>query len=480
MGRAVKAAVRGWKNWEFSFGTGPRVLYATGSMLDLPSRMRRGRVAGTLLVVLALGCSGGPRVENVVLVTVDTLRADAIRPYGGGLRTPGFDALASKGVVVEGACTPTPSTGPAHASLFSGLHPWNHGVLLNGTPMGDDLPSLAVIAQQAGLATAAFVSSYIVDARWGFSRGFDHYHFEPSKKWRYHGEMIGFWDLGEETTDAALAWLRENHEEPFLVWIHYFDTHSPYGAPKPYRNPKRLRIDLTGKSLPHKVRSLEHLEGLIRAYYGEVAYVDAQISRLLDGLRGLGLLRKTALIVTADHGEGLGDHGWLGHGRNLHDELVVVPLLVRAPGIPPGRRLRGPAQLEDLMPTVLSLLGLPVPDGLDGVDLLPWLRGEVDESPRSAVVGRRAGYQKLPALFFQRRWPDKWIGEIGGDGQAYRLDADPRESSAVALPAPSILLDRIARARGTEREQTLDEEARQALEALGYLDSEGGGIAPQP
>jgi arylsulfatase A-like enzyme len=434
------------------------------------------RLAPLLLIGLAVACSGPrPQAENVVLITVDTLRADMLGPYGSDLPTPGFDALARDGVVVEGACTPTPSTGPAHASLFTGLHPWNHGILLNATPLDPSLPSLTESVRAAGLDTAAFVASFIVAARWGFDRGFGLFHFEPSRLWKWQGEPIGFYNEAGEITDAALEWIEHHRERRFFVWLHYFDPHSPYGAPQPFRRPASEVIDLAGKELPSKVESLAHLAGLIRAYRGEVAYVDAQMLRLTQKLSDLGLLERTTVVMTADHGEGLGDHGWLGHGRNLHDELVTVPLIVRGPGIPAGRRLRGAAQLEDLMPTLLSLLGQPIPDGLDGVDLAPWLRGEVAESPRDAVVGRRAGYPDMPALFFERRWPEKWIGPLDGAGDHYRLDADPREAVARSGPPPELLRQRVAAGVGRAGEQVLDEEARRALEALGYLGGDADG-----
>ena len=433
------------------------------------------RLAALALLLAGLaGCGGAPPVRNAVLVSVDTLRADVLGPYGGPIPTPGFDALARQGVVVDGACTPTPSTGPAHASLLTGLHPWHHGVLLNARKLPEELPHLAAIAREAGLQTAAFVSSYVVDARFGFQRGFDHYHFEPSRRRPYHGEVIGFWSPGEETTRAALDWLREHRERPFLVWIHYFDPHSPYDASRRYRSGDP--VDLAGKSLPPKVESWRHLAALIEAYRGEVDYVDGQIERLLSGLEALDLLDTTLLVVTSDHGEGLGDHGWLGHGRNLHDELVLVPLLLRAPGLEGGRRLRGPAQLEDLMPTLLSMLGLPLPQGLDGVDLSPWLRGEVADSPRDAVVGRRADYPDTPALFYQRRWPEKWIGELDAAGGLYRLDADPREAQASPSRPPQLLRARVPAATPAGPHPPLDAETRRALEALGYAE-DGGGIA---
>ena len=443
----------------------------------MPGRRWRGAWRLAALGLAAAACESRPAAENALLVTVDTLRADAIGPYGGPFPTPGFERLAREGLVIEGACTPTPSTGPAHASLLTGLHPWNHGILRNATPLGLDLPNLAVVARKAGFDTAAFVSSYVVTERF-FGRGFRHFHFAPSKSWRYGGEVIGFWSRGEETTDAVLAWLAEPRQAPFLVWAHYFDPHSPYSPPPDFERPRDERIDLVGKSLPSGVESFRHLAALVRAYRGEVGYVDRQIERLLEGLDRLGLGGNTAVLVTSDHGEGLGDHGWLGHGRNLHDELVVVPLLARIPGRPGGRRLAGPAQLEDLMPTTLALLGLPIPEGLDGVDLSAWLAGEVGSSPRQAAVGQRASYPDLEPLFFERRWPDKWIGPPDGGGLAYRLDADPREAGSRPEPRPERLGKQLAAARERQAaEPALDEESRRALEALGYLGPGAEGIA---
>ncbi len=430
-------------------------------------------------LIAALACGAAPRPESLLLVTVDTLRADVLGAYGGSVSTPALDRLAREGVVVEGACTPTPSTGPAHASLFTGLYPWNHGILLNAKALDDPgLPMLAETAQRAGLETAAFVSSFVVSERWGFDRGFDLFSFQPSRAWRWQGEARPFYSDADETTRDVLTWLEDRSPGPFLAWIHYFDPHSPYRPVEGHFRP-RERIDLTGKSLPPKVESLADLMGLIRAYRAEVAFTDEQLGRVLEALDAHGLADSTAVIVTADHGEGLGDHGWLGHGRNLHDELVRVPLIVRAPGLPAGRRLRGPAQLEDLMPTLLSLLGVEAPPGLDGVDLSPWLRGELEQSPRREVLGRMASYPDRPPTFFRRRWPEKWIGESGGEGFGYRLDEDPREARPAAQAPPEALAPALARAAEPVPARELDETSRRALEALGYLEPDGGGVAPE-
>ena len=412
-------------------------------------------------------------VEHVLLVSIDTLRADHVGAYGGRVPTRAMDALAREGVLFEESYTPTPSTGPAHVSLLTGLHPWNHGVLFNAVPIEDtELPNVAVFARGAGFATAAFVSSYVLHARWGFDRGFETYRFEPEGNRRiWKGEWVDFATRGGRTTDAALAWIEKHQSEPFFVWVHYFDPHNPYEPPAEYRRPANDPVDLRNKSLPKEISSWESLIATIRAYRGEVAYVDHQIERLVEGLRDLGLLDQTAVVVTSDHGEGLGDHGHMTHGWNLHEELVRIPLIVRAPGIPRNSRLSGPVQLEDLMPTLLALMGLRAPEGLDGRNLLPWIRCNAPASPRESVVGQRAPFPNHPVLFFERRGPAKWIGELSGGGRVYRLDKDPAEQQALDAPMVSATLSAIAPRRGkAESKPVWDEEALRALRALGYVE----------
>lgn len=425
------------------------------------------------LLPILLACAA-PSTENAVLITVDTLRADHVGAYGGPVPTPHLDALAADGVVVEHAFTPMPSTGPALTSLFSGSHPWRHGVLRNAMPPPSiDLPNLPRELQRAGFATGAFVSSYVVSARFGFDRGFDRYHFEPTVGAGDGGAKGpgAWWSRAEPVTAAALDWLDSGIGEPFFLWVHYMDPHDPYRPPAGYERPENEPVDVSNKRRPPKLKDMDHLRRLIRYYRGSVVYTDEQLGRLVTGLRDRGLLDRTAIVVTADHGEGLGDHGLLGHGRNLHDELVQVPLIVRAPGIAPRRRSDGAAQLEDLLPTVLSLLGVPIPESLDGLDLVPWLRGETSRSPREAVIGRRAAFEDEPALFYERRGPRKWIGELDGRGQLHKLEEDPLELAG--LPArglPTALREQGAALRNQGARRTLDEETRAALTALGYLE----------
>jgi arylsulfatase A-like enzyme len=429
----------------------------------------------------------GP-VERVVLITIDTLRADHLGAYGGSVATPKLDRLAAEGVVVENAYTSVPSTGPAHASLLTGRYPWNHGTLKNAIPMDPTRPTLADWLHQRGIATAAIVSSYILHPRFGFHQGFDSYRFEPTEEYLWRGKQRDrFWTRGEHTTRAANAWLTEHGSEPFFLWLHYFDPHTPYHPPPGFAVDPKEPIDLDGKRVRGTGKTKDQLRRAIRAYRGEVAYTDFQVGLVIERLRLLDLLHRTAVIVTADHGEGLGDHGALEHGVNVFDELVRVPLLIRAPGIPAGTRLAGVAQLEDLAPTILALYGAEPPEEIDGVDLLPWLRGEVDTPPRESVFGRRRPYAKKPDRFFERRGDRKWIGNPEKSGALFDLGSDPRERAPKPGSGPSQALrdaieqgaavpeDSAHRAdapgdRPSARQVDPDPEVQRALEALGYLE----------
>jgi arylsulfatase A-like enzyme len=260
--------------------------------------------------------------------------------------------------------------------------------------------------------------------------------------------------------------------------VHYFDPHWPYQPPVGYAVSPHDTVKLKGKRLPkdQNVRDRRHLKELIRSYRGEVAYTDAQIGDLLERLKMLALDERTAVVLTADHGEGLGDHGVMEHGLNLYEELLRVPLIVRAPGIPAGRRLVGSAQLEDLKPTMLALVGVESSAPGDGNNLLPWLEGKTDTSPRSLVVGTRAPNKGKRKLYFVLDGSKKWIGAMGRDGLQVDLALDPREANlekGEGMPAALSMIVKSAEERSehvADRRVDPDPEVREALEALGYLD----------
>jgi arylsulfatase A-like enzyme len=440
-----------------------RLLTAFAVLPALSANASQGQVAGR-----------PAPVDRVLLITIDTLRADHVAAYGGPVATPAIDALASEGALVERAFTPIPSTGPAHASLMTGLYPWRHGTLRNAAPLDARIPTLAEAARARGLATAAFVSSFVLHRRFGFHQGFDSYVFEPTERYLWRGRMReGFFARGEATASAAMGWLTEHADGPFFLWVHLFDPHTPYDPPPGFAVPPDDPVDREGKIVPPRVRDFAALDRLNRAYRGEVAYADAQVGRLVERLRLLGRLDETAVIVTSDHGEGLGDHGELEHGSNVFDELVRVPLVIRAPGVPPGRRLRGAAQLEDLAPTIRALIGAEPAAARDGFDLLPWLAGRAEASPRTAVVGRRRPFPGRHDLFFESRWPRKWIGRVDSPGVDFARDRDPGERDpSPGQGMPEQLREALARRPlAAERAQPeADPETRRALEALGYAE----------
>ena len=290
------------------------------------------------------------RARNVLVVTVDTLRADRVGAYGSRAgATPHIDALARRGIVFERAFTTAPLTLPAHASLFSGLLPMHSGVRVNGTDrVPPEIPLLAEQLRASGFATGAAVGSFVLRSETGISRGFAAYDesfaANAGRNDRWEGERPG-----SEVVDRALAWLDRAGSERFFLWVHLFDPHAPYAPPAPHA---------------------ERFAG--RPYEGEVAYADACLGRLLEGMRERGRLEKTFIVVAGDHGESLGEHGEATHGVFLYDATLRVPLIV----VPPdarqtqaARRVAAPVSLVDVAPTIREATGLP-PSPSDGVSLL--------------------------------------------------------------------------------------------------------------
>jgi arylsulfatase A-like enzyme len=277
--------------------------------------------------LLAIATAVLASLPNVVLVTVDTLRADHVGVYGAPPgSTPALDALASEGLRFENAISPVPLTRPAHASLLTGLLPPEHGVRDNlPAKLDPSIPTLATRLKAAGYRTAAFVGSFLLGRGSGFEAGFD-----VMGDGSAEGVNDSIGPRAErragEVADEALAYLA-SASPPFFLWVHFYDPHAPYDPPEP----------LAGKG-----------------YAGEVAYTDSQIGRLVAALRDRGLLDSTLVVATADHGEGLGDHGEDEHGALVYEESLRVPLIFRGPGIAPGRVESEPVSLVDVAPFLLE------------------------------------------------------------------------------------------------------------------------------
>jgi arylsulfatase A-like enzyme len=317
-----------------------------------------------------------PKQPHLLLVTVDTLRADALGCYGNERTpTPRLDALAEAGVLFEDTITTIGKTGPAIASLFTSAYPPTHGARRNGVPMRPDIPTLAEQLESAGYRTAGFVSNWTLRSRLAaVDRGFQHWDEEFDRKRNPFGASER---TAAGVTRAALAWLdsQPRDEGPFFVWVHFSEPHDPYE-----------RHDGFEARAPR-----ERSDGWQKRwrYASEVAYVDHAIGRLLDGLEQRMPAAERLTVFVADHGESLGEHGYWGHGKNTYWPNLRIPLIVRGPGVPHGRRSTVAASIVDVLPTVADLLGLPVPKGAAGMSLRTAWQGQAPrDRPRFAFADR--------------------------------------------------------------------------------------------
>jgi choline-sulfatase len=446
---------------------------------------RRWRLSRAFLALslLATGCARTPPVRpNLLLVTIDTVRADHCSAYGYGFRTtPTLERLAREGALVEKAYAPTATTAPSHASLFTSRYPLEHGVVRNGLVLGQEHVTLTEALRTAGYQTAAFVSSFVLKNRFGLSQGFETYQskFDTAGQtaatgwWEGVEVKTGFDRRADATTDLALAWLdRRGGERPFFLWVHYFDPHHPYSPPPPY-----------DRQFPQSDRE-------VAAYDGEIGFADAQLGRLLTALEAKGQLARTLVVVTSDHGEGLMQHGYMRHGLQIYEEAVRVPLVARWPGrVPAGRRIPGPVELVDLAPTLLQLLGVEVPKLFRGSSFAPGLLGEdkgTGFDPRRMVFLQRRlyetheidGFKVKGDKFGLRAGAWKYIeAEEEGTRELFDLQGDPKEAVnlaqketaraerlSAAIRAWRTALGQHARAASDD-----SREAEEALRALGYV-----------
>lgn len=322
---------------------------------------RRRLVAAVACVIGLAGCGemDAPVPSSILLVTLDTTRADHLGCYGYFRETtPVIDALAREAILFENVVSPMSTTLPAHVSLFTGTRTLRHGIQANagidGSPFVSrpGARSLAEMLAAAGYRTAAFVSASTLKDHTGIQQGFETFDQPEAGERRANA-----------TTDAALDWLATRPAGPFFLWVHYFDPHAPYDPLPEFRDrftedeALERAIDSRGVSEALRARAL----WATNRYDGEVLFMDAQLGRLFDGLREAGVWTPSAVVLTGDHGEGLGQHDWLEHGR-IYNEQLFVPLLIKLPGgRGGGRREAGLAGLIDVVPTLTLALDLPIP-----------------------------------------------------------------------------------------------------------------------
>lgn len=431
--------------------------------------MRKALWAGAALLAAALAgftLIRQQRPPNVLLVSIDTLRADRVGSYGyAAAQTPALDALAARGLRFAQATTVAPLTLPAHASLFTGTFPTYHGVRDNGQfYLADEHATLAETLKARGYRTGGFVGAFVLDRRWGIGQGFDTY-FDDFDLSQY--EMAAGIDAAQrpanEVVDRALEWLRQPASVPFFAFVHLYDPHAPYAAPEPYAS----RFPRTRDG----------------AYDAEVAFTDAQVGRLLDGLRQAGTLDRTIVVVQGDHGESLGEHEEQQHGFFVYDAVTQVPLIVAGPGIPAGV-VSDQVRIVDVMPTILEAVGVPAPDAVQGTGLI----ARDGRAPLELLAFSESWYPRYhygwSELTAVRDGRYKFIA--APRGELYDTHADPGETNNLALQNPRLadaleraLRDMAARTAGTASArgpQEVDPEVEERLRALGYV---GASISPR-
>ena len=398
------------------------------------------------------------RPTNILLITLDTVRADRLGAYGyTAARTPNLDALARRGVRFDDAITTAPITGPAHAAILTGMQPARYGVRDNATtPLPSEALTLAEMLSPRGFATGGFIGAFILDRAYGFAQGFDT--FESGFTRVDSGTEANTSRPGSAVVDDALRWLAAvPGDRPFFGWVHLYDAHVDYAPPSPFA----------------------------QDYDGEIAFVDQQVGRLIEAVRSRGALDKTVIIAVGDHGESLGEHGEDEHGVFLYDAVLRVPLIAAGPGIKSAHAVPEQVRVTDIVPTVLETFGIQRPDRLDGESLATLLKG-----------GTRAATPSIYAESYYPRLHYGWseLRAIRADGwkaidapkpELYNLREDPKElnnrySSQRALAdrmiAEAARMDRdLTGGRATAVRQP-DPETVERLRSLGYV----GSSAPLP
>lgn len=414
-----------------------------------------------------LQASASSQSWNLLLITLDTTREDRLgAERGGRALTPRLDQLAEQAVVFDHLISPIPVTLPAHATILTGLNPNEHGVRNNGTfVLPDEQITLAEVLTERGYATGATAGALPVAAQFGLAQGFDHYDDDFPESSRLRA-----WQSperrGNEVTDRALAWIKAHAQEPFFHWAHYFDPHSPYAPPAPF------------DSL------------FAETYDGEIAYMDAQIGRLIDGLDEMGLRERTWILIVGDHGEALGDHGELTHSMLIYGATQHVPGLLLAPvdwdalshRQLRGRRIAEVIGLRDLAPTMIDALGIGA-DALhaSGSSLLPLIA--------ESWTGPAVVYVETLVPYLEYAWSElrgirtaHWAYVRAPEPELYDLKADPGEETNVYYRFPEVAArlsawcDHFVGAGDETLETgTLDQETIDKLRSLGYV----AGAAPE-
>jgi choline-sulfatase len=402
------------------------------------------------------------RPLNVVVVTVDTLRADHLRCYGNSnIDTPAIDAIANRGVLFENAVAQTPLTPPSHASIFTGQNPNVHKVRnTGGFVLQSSSRPLARILQEQGWDTAAFVGSAVLKKTFGFNNGFDVYDDEMPKPGKGHEYRDDPERKASVVVDRAIGWLdRTTTGKPFFLWVHIYDPHLPYKPPS----------EFAGKYKD-------------RPYDGEIAYSDAQLGRLFSAVEKKSPTDKTVIVILSDHGESLGEHGEHTHGVFIYDSTLRIPFVMAGPGIPAGVRVKQQARSIDFLPTLLEVMGGTKPDKVQGVSLVPTFAGK---NVNADIAYAETLYPKMNMNWSELRAvrTNRWKYIRAPRPELYDLNSDPTEKNNVIQnhAAEVETLERDLKniasldSKGIEKVETalVDDRVMDQLKSLGYV----GGVS---
>jgi arylsulfatase A-like enzyme/Tfp pilus assembly protein PilF len=447
----------------------------------MPASFRRFMVV-VLMALTALPAAAQTSAKpalNVVLITIDTLRADHVGCYGyKQIKTPNIDSLAADGARFERAFAVVPVTLPSHTTMLTGTYPMLSGMHdFSGNKLSPLQPTLASVLKQAGYQTGAVIAAAVLDSRFGLNQGFDFYydHFDFNRLDEANLDQME--RPGNVVADVALDWLAKNSQKKFFLWMHLYDPHFPYRPPEPYSR-----------------------EYAAQPYDGEIAFADEQVGRLLRFLKEKGIYRNTVIVLCGDHGESLGEHGEKTHGFFIYNATMHVPLIIRLPENAAARVVADPVSLVDLMPTVLGAVGVEIPSQVQGRSLLPQLRDvrdhddlHRDDLHHDDQAGRDRvlyGETYLPRLHFN------WSELRGSENtkyhfidaprpELYDLAKDPGEVHNLFAEKKAVSEEMRAKLAGMIRDYSagkelaektgLDPDLMERLKALGYAGFSGGG-----
>ena len=401
---------------------------------------------------------------NVVLITIDTLRADHVGCYGyKQIKTPNIDGLAADGARFERAFAVVPVTLPSHSSMLTGTYPMLSGIHdFSGNKLSPLQPTLASLLKQAGYQTGAVIGAAVLDSRFGLNQGFDFYydHFDFSRL--DEANLDEMERPGNVVADVALDWLAKNSQKKFFLWMHLYDPHFPYHPPEPYAK-----------------------EYAAQPYDGEIAFADEQVGRLLRFLKEKGIYQNTVIVLCGDHGESLGEHGEKTHGFFIYNATMHVPLIIRLPEKAATGVVADPVSLVDLMPTVLGAVGVDVPSQVQGRSLLPELRDDQANRDDRNLYGETF----MPRIHFN------WSELRGSENtkyhfidaprpELYDLAKDPGEVHNLFTEKKAVSEEMRAKLVGLIRDYSagkemaektgLDPALMERLKALGYAGFSGG------